>query len=92
LVREHQPILSVVEGKALDLPELEAAVKSLLLTDDKHTTFYLIILPISKELNLKVLRNLLVNKIIKFFHKGLPPHERAHCAISAIAYTISKNS
>lgn len=66
LIREHQPIISVAEGKALDLPELEAAVKSLLLTDDKHTTFYLIVLPISKELNLKVLRNLLASRRLTF--------------------------
>ena len=56
VVREHEPIYTVAEGKAIGLPNVEAAVKSLLLTDDKRGSFYLIVLPLDKRLDLKELR------------------------------------
>ena len=56
IVRQHEPIFTVAEGEALGLPDVEAAVKSLLLTDDKHQSFYLIVLPLDKRLDLKELR------------------------------------
>ena len=56
IVRQHKPIFTVAEGEALGLPDVEAAVKSLLLTDDKHQSFYLVILPLDKRLDLKALR------------------------------------
>ena len=55
-VRKHEPIYTVAEGEALGLPNAEAAVKSLLLTDDKHANFYLVVLPLDKQLDLKQLR------------------------------------
>ena len=56
IVRQHKPIFTVSEGEALGLLDVEAAVKSLLLTDDKHQSFYLIVLPLDKRLDLKELR------------------------------------
>lgn len=56
IVRKHEPIFTVAEGEALGLPNVQAAVKSLLLTDDKHTSFYLVVLPLDKQLDLKQLR------------------------------------
>ena len=56
IVRKHEPIFTVAEGEALGLPNVQAAVKSLLLTDDKHQSFYLVILPLDKRLDLKELR------------------------------------
>ena len=56
VVREHEPIYTVAEGKAIGLPNVEAAVKSLLLTDDKRSSFYLVVLPLDKRLDLKELR------------------------------------
>ncbi|MGM9582492.1 MAG: YbaK/EbsC family protein [Phascolarctobacterium sp.] len=56
IVRKHEPIYTVAEGEALGLPNIEAAVKSLLLTDDKHASFYLVVLPLDKQLDLKQLR------------------------------------
>ena len=56
IVRKHEPIFTVAEGEALGLPTVQAAAKSLLLTDDKHTSFYLVVLPLDKQLNLKHLR------------------------------------
>ena len=53
VVREHEPIYTVAEGKAIGLPNVEAAAKSLLLTDDKRSSFYLIVLPLDKRLDLK---------------------------------------
>ena len=55
-VRQHEPIYTVAEGVALGLEGCEAAAKSLLLTDDKHTSFYLLVLPLDKQLDLKQLR------------------------------------
>lgn len=55
-VRQHEPIYTVAEGMALGLEGCEAAVKSLLLTDDKHASFYLMALPLDKQLDLKQLR------------------------------------
>ena len=56
IVRQHKPIFTVAEGEALGLPDVEAAVKSLLLTDDKHQSFYLVVMPLDKRLDLKELR------------------------------------
>ena len=56
IVRKHEPIYTVAEGEALGLPNVKAAVKSLLLTDDKHASFYLVVLPLDKKLDLKALR------------------------------------
>ena len=56
IVRKHEPIFTVAEGEALGLPNVQAAVKSLLLTDDKHQSFYLVVLPLDKRLDLKELR------------------------------------
>ena len=56
IVRKHEPIFTVAEGEALGLPNVQAAVKSLLLTDDKHQSFYLVALPLDKRLDLKELR------------------------------------
>lgn len=56
IVRQHEPIYTVAEGVALGLEGSEAAVKSLLLTDDKRTSFYLLVLPLDKQLDLKQLR------------------------------------
>ena len=56
IVRTHEPIFTVAEGEALGLPNVQAAVKSLLLTDDKRSNFYLVILPLDKRLDLKELR------------------------------------
>ena len=56
IVRKHEPIFTVAEGEALGLPNVQAAVKSLLLTDYKHTSFYLVVLPLDKQLDLKQLR------------------------------------
>ena len=56
IVRKHEPIYTVAEGKAIGLPNVEAAVKSLLLTDDKRSSFYLVVLPLDKRLDLKQLR------------------------------------
>ena len=56
IVRTHEPIFTVAEGIALGLPNVQAAVKSLLLTDDKRSNFYLVILPLDKRLDLKELR------------------------------------
>ena len=56
IVRKHEPIYTVAEGKTIGLPNVEAAVKSLLLTDDKRSSFYLIVLPLNKRLDLKELR------------------------------------
>ena len=56
IVRKHEPIYTVAEGKAIGLPNVEAAVKSLLLTDDKRCSFYLVVLPLDKRLDLKELR------------------------------------
>ena len=56
IVRKHEPVFTVAEGEALGLPNVQAAVKSLLLTDDKHTSFYLVVLPLDKQLDLKQLR------------------------------------
>ena len=53
IVRKHEPIFTVAEGEALGLPNVQAAVKSLLLTDDKHQSFYLVVLPLDKRLDLK---------------------------------------
>ena len=58
-VREHRPIYTVSEGTALGLPHIEAAVKSLFITDDKRQSFYLAVLPLDKRLDLKLLRSLL---------------------------------
>ena len=38
IVRTHEPIFTVAEGEALGLPNVQAAVKSLLLTDDKRNS------------------------------------------------------
>ena len=59
IVRKHEPIFTVAEGEALGLPNVQAAVKSLLLTDDKRTSFYLVVLPLDKRLDLKQLRSLI---------------------------------
>lgn len=56
IVRKHEPIFTVAEGEALGLPNVQAAVKSLLLTDDKHQSFYLVVMPLDKRLDLKELR------------------------------------
>ena len=56
IVRKHEPIFTVAEGEALGLPNVQAAVKSLLLTDDKHQSFYLVVIPLDKRLDLKELR------------------------------------
>ncbi|MGM9569578.1 MAG: YbaK/EbsC family protein [Phascolarctobacterium sp.] len=56
IVRKHEPIFTVAQGEALGLPNVQAAVKSLLLTDDKHQSFYLVVLPLDKRLDLKELR------------------------------------
>ena len=56
IVRKHEPIFTVAEGEALGLPNVQAAVKSLLLTDDKHQSFYLVVMPLDKRLGLKELR------------------------------------
>ena len=56
IVRTHEPIFTVAEGEALGLPNVQAAVKSLLLTDDKRSSFYLVVLPLDKRLDLKELR------------------------------------
>ena len=56
IVRKHEPIFTVAEGEDLGLPNVQAAVKSLLLTDDKHQSFYLVVLPLDKRLDLKELR------------------------------------
>ena len=56
IVHKHEPIYTVAEGEALGLPNVQAAVKSLLLTDDKHASFYLVVLPLDKQLDLKALR------------------------------------
>lgn len=56
IVRTHEPIFTVAEGEALGLPNVQAAVKSLLLTDDKRSSFYLVILSLDKRLDLKELR------------------------------------
>ena len=56
IVRKHEPIFTVAQGKALGLPNVQAAVKSLLLTDDKHQSYYLVVLPLDKRLDLKELR------------------------------------
>ena len=56
IVRTHEPIFTVAEGDALGLPNVQAAVKSLLLTDDKRSSFYLVILSLDKRLDLKELR------------------------------------
>ena len=56
VLREHQPIYTVAEGKALGLPNVEAAAKSLLVTADKHAHFYLVVLPLDKRLDLQKLR------------------------------------
>lgn len=57
VVRTHQPVYTVAEGEALHLPDVQAAAKSLFLTDDKRTSFYLIVLPLDKQLDLKLLRS-----------------------------------
>lgn len=56
IVRKHEPIFTVAQGEALGLPNVQAAVKSLLLTDDKHQSYYLVVLPLDKRLDLKELR------------------------------------
>lgn len=56
IVCTHKPIFTVAEGEALGLPNVQAAVKSLLLTDDKRSSFYLVVLPLDKRLDLKELR------------------------------------
>ena len=56
IVRKHEPIFTVAEGEALGLPNVQAAVKSLLLTDDKHQSCYLVVMPLDKRLDLKELR------------------------------------
>ena len=56
IVRKHEPIFTVAEGEALGLPNVQAAVKSLLLTDNKHQSFYLVVMPLDKRLDLKELR------------------------------------
>lgn len=56
IVRTHEPIFTAAEGEALGLPNVQAAVKSLLLTDDKRSSFYLVILSLYKRLDLKELR------------------------------------
>lgn len=58
-IRQHQPIYTVAEGLALGLPQIEAAAKSLFITDDKRQSFYLAVLPLDKRLDLKRLRALL---------------------------------
>lgn len=62
IVRQHRPIYTVAEGLALGLPEIEAAGKSLFITDAKRQSFYLAVLPLDKRLDLKRLRALLQSR------------------------------
>lgn len=61
-LRRHAPIFTVAEGEALGLPDIKYAVKSLFITDDKRTNFYLVVLPLDKRLDLKQLRALLASR------------------------------
>lgn len=61
-LRRHAPIFTVTEGEALGLPDIKFAVKTLFITDDKHTNFFLVVLPLDKRLDLKQLRIALASR------------------------------
>lgn len=61
-VRTHAPIFTVAEGKALALPAIEQAVKSMLVTDDKEAAYYFFALPLDEQLDLKDVRRRIASR------------------------------
>ena len=84
IVGKHEPIYTVAEGQALGLPNVEAAVKSLFLTDDKHSSFYLVALPLDKRLDLKELRQIISSRRLTM---ASPDELRQRLALSPGAVT-----
>lgn len=63
---EHDAVFTVEEMNALDLPHPESVAKNLFLRDDKKRTFYLLVMPESKQVNLKEVRAILQSRPLSF--------------------------
>lgn len=63
---EHPPVYTVDEMNALDLPDKDIIAKNLFLRDDKKRNFYLVVVPESKQINLKELRQVLQSRPLSF--------------------------
>lgn len=64
--KEHEAIYTVKDGKTLNLPHLEAIAKNLFICDDKKQNYFLISVPIEKQIDLKELRTKLQSRRLSF--------------------------
>lgn len=62
----HPAIYTVAEGAALELPHPEAIAKTLFLCDDKRENYFLVSLPMKKQIDLKSLRQKLHSRRLSF--------------------------
>lgn len=63
---EHKAVFTMEEMLELDLPDVDSLAKNLFVRDDKKRNYYLLVLPLDKKVELKILKEKINSRPLSF--------------------------